>query len=221
MKRAREPEDELPSETSLCIDLCLGLLKGGVLRVVWLHQLYALIPNRTLVDREVEELRRAMGVRLLNTPLGQAIMRADAYIEDLVENKEEEAVARFEKWLMTADNISLSLAGSSLSSSDVDVLLQLGWLASRRDVNVQDVYWVSHPGMSKVVTSLLAVRRKVVGMIARTRYKEMAQKDLKGKILGQHLHAETSYYHYDLIGSGCVDVVKTASGGAVFRATKH
>lgn len=219
MKRAREPEDKLPSETSLCIDLCLGLLKGGVLRVVWLHQLYALIPNRTLVDREVEELRRAMGVRLLNTPLGQAIMRADAYIEDLVENKEEEAVARFEKWLMTADNISLSLAGSSLSSSDVDVLLQLGWLASRRDVNVQDVYWVSHPGMSKVVTSLLAVRRKVIGMIARTRYKEMAQKDLKGKILGQHLHAETSYYHYDQIGSGCVDVVKTASGGAVFRAS--
>jgi hypothetical protein len=190
--------------------------------VVWLHQLYALIPNRTLVDREVEEMRRTMGVRVLNTPLGQAIMRAEAYLDDLLVQKEgkEEAVFRFEKWLRTADNISLSLAASSLSSSDVHVLLQRGWLANRRDVNVQDVYWVSHPCLNKMVTSLLAVRRKVIGMIARTRYKEMAQKDMKGKILGPQQFAESSYYHYDLIGSGCVDIVKTASGGAVFRATK-
>jgi len=123
-----EQEDEywdIPTETSIIIDLVLGLGHARCPRAVWVHQLYALIPNRTLVDKELDEMRRSRTIRVLNTPLGQAVMKSEHFFEDL-RNSAFAQHYRYEAWLRLSDNISASRAQlcagtvDPLSNTDVD-----------------------------------------------------------------------------------------------------
>jgi len=220
-----EQKDEcwdIPTETSIIIDLILGLGHATCPRAVWVHQLYALIPNRTLVDKELDEMRRSRTIRVLNTPLGQAVMKSEHFFEDLRGPSTLAQRCRYEAWLRLSDNISASRAQlcagtvDPLSNTDVDTLISEGYLSCRRDILSSDVFWIAHPGINMIITSMISVRKELLSAISRTRYKELNEGDLIKK-KSKSFICNPKFYLYDLIGSGSVDLVRTATGNALYR----
>lgn len=252
MKRQRdEDKDEIdnlefPSETSCLIQSLLDLGQAGYgIRMVFIHQIYALIPNRTLVDSEISDMRHSLDVRIFHTPIGQGLMLSRDYVEDVHSLSRQHqddlplqnTMNTFISWLNQYPLISLSKNSEetsqtvgnktcsakdatavpvALTNDDMQRLMQKGFLSSRRDRDVEDYYWISHPRVNWLVTSVLSVRKAAINAVARTRYKEISEKELrKRKFDKQFMHS--NFYHHDLVGSGSVIVVVTASGDKFYR----
>ena len=227
-KRRRAEEEEaddlvVPSETELHIDLFLNLLGPDptVPRLVFLHQLYALVPNRTLVDKELAEMRLSRAIRVIHTPLGQAVMKSEHFYAGLSKVGPDNLGTRFQGWLEGADKISVSLGDLAFTIAEADILVAHGWLSCRRDVAVEQVFWIAHPGTSRLVNNVQSVRKAVQGIVTRTRYKEISADELMKKSWGGlPLLAHRKYYIYDCVGCDKLTPVRTAAGSTFYRIQK-
>jgi Serine-threonine protein kinase 19 len=241
-KRKRPQEDEEAdkfaanlNETSVLIDCLLAM--GQRLRAAeipmacFVHQLYSTMPgaglSKTRIEEDLSSLRSSFEVRVIHTPLGQAVMRSSTYLSDVEaagsqchDAVDKSALDKFLQWVRISSHISVSFKstemGGILSDAEVAKLVNLGFLSSRRDVDVEQVFWVTHPKMKALVTNILSTRKAVLNAISRTRFKEISETELqKRKIDSQILSPK--FYHLDLLGSGAITRVTTASGQAWFR----
>eukprot|EP01039_Chlorochromonas_danica_P003586 gene3586-3927_t len=100
------------------------------------------------------------------------------------------ALDHFKRWVQESDQISFSAeeVRGCLQGSDLDELEALAFLRRRQDVIVQTaataaatataapltVYWLSHPALGGIVSTLRRVERAVSTALARSRYKELS-----------------------------------------------
>jgi hypothetical protein len=97
--------DLWPSEVQIVIDSLLGFTTMGCLRCVLQHQLYHIISNRTLVDRDVGSLRESFRLRVFQSQAGAIIMRSKDYLADIraaaaAAPQHSASLRAFEQWVL-------------------------------------------------------------------------------------------------------------------------
>ncbi|EWM25891.1 uncharacterized protein Naga_100054g24 [Nannochloropsis gaditana] len=92
------------------------------------------------------------------------------------------------------------------------VLIHYGFLARRVDAVYEGpAYWFSAPELGSVTASLPRGRKAILAALARSRYKELSEQNL-GALRLKGTALSLSFHMADLVGSGEVLAVPTASG---------
>lgn len=105
------------------------------------------------------------------------------------------------------------------TEEEIDLLLQLKFLQHRRDVDVSNVFYMHHPGLSQILTVIDDMRRLIVSAIQRSRYKELSEENI-AKIRSKQVARSVlsiQYYLLDLMGKGKILKITTPANKRMYR----
>ena len=218
-------------------------------RVCFMHQLYAFSDaSKTSLDASLEKHKECGDVCIFQTQLGMALMKNIDYLEELRRAESEDgkgeayysALRKFSVLMSQYRKVSIThtelTQSHGFSSVEVTELLSALFLLSRRDVEVQGLYWLYWPRFSHVLTDLTNMRAKMLRAIKRSRFKEMSASALRAVVAGGGRGTSTGvkrgreggakdgaggrlalYYFMDLVGSGHAKAVLTPGGNVMYR----
>ena len=186
------------------------------------HQLYSIVKDRTLVDRELNLLRDRGIIRFFKLDSGSdefAVVNDKDFMEIITMNlkarghEDNLGVSKFvSKVLPTIKDVSIEkvkiLGTFSLSDEVITILMNLGILNLRDEKSL----WISIPYSSLFMKSLIGGRKAVLSIINKTKYKEIAKNDLEQKDIKLHSKLGIKYHIYDIIGGDMVSEVLTTNG---------
>ncbi|XP_019433035.1 PREDICTED: serine/threonine-protein kinase 19 isoform X3 [Lupinus angustifolius] len=212
-KRRRDEEESGDGNTaSLELDLTFSdtLVALRIMRAQFPHipkvsvepfilksQLYSSVKDRTLVDRELETLRRDKVLRVFKLNTGQddhAVMFLDDYI----------------------NQCSLLSLGGKVKDSHISILINAGIIT--RQLIDPNMYWFAIPSIGSLLKGLSQGRKEIISLLNRQRYKEMMLASLEKKRLRMS-SLDMRFHLRDLIGSGHLRTDQTPSG-LVIRVSK-
>jgi serine/threonine-protein kinase 19 len=188
--------------------------------VILQHQLYAILHNRTIVDKQVDELRQAGVIRVFRLGVEEnttCIVFTDDYKAHALRFADEQGLERhlLVRFLSTAvtqcHDVNFSkqkLATFLFSDSDITQLVKAGVLTVR-DVGS---WWLAIPSAGLFTKSLAYGRRALQALIRRCKYHEILRQELETKKLPKAAKLGMAYHIHDLIGSDVVESVSTTSG---------
>ncbi|XWS36445.1 hypothetical protein CRYUN_Cryun20dG0086600 [Craigia yunnanensis] len=200
-------------------------------------QLYSSVNDRTLVDRELESLRREKVVRIFKLNTGQddhGIMFLDEYlkqIEHVVKRMEKRKQGDLEvfKWFKVhviesklepsiehQELCSLLSLGGRVKDEHISLLINAGLLT--RQLIDPSMYWIAIPNIGSILKGLSQGRKELLSLLNRRRYKEMMLAPLEKKRL-RFSPLDMRFHLRDLIGSGHLKTAHTPTG-IVVRVTK-
>ncbi|XP_048561190.1 serine/threonine-protein kinase 19 isoform X1 [Triticum urartu] len=198
-------------------------------------QLYSSVKDRTQVDRDLESLKKDRVLRVFKLNTGQddhAIMFMDDYLKQM-----ESAVRRskgknqdcsevfewFEKYvlpskldvsidhleLVSFSHCSLLSNGGDARDKHITLLMNAGLLT--RQLIDPNMYWFSIPSIGPILKGLTQGRKEVLSLLNRRKYKEMLLSSLEKTRL-RLSPLDVRFHLRDLIGSGQIKTVQTATG---------
>eukprot|EP01127_Copromyxa_protea_P019459 TRINITY_DN6322_c0_g1_i1.p1 TRINITY_DN6322_c0_g1~~TRINITY_DN6322_c0_g1_i1.p1 ORF type:complete len:263 (-),score=38.35 TRINITY_DN6322_c0_g1_i1:82-870(-) len=193
-------------------------------RLVLQTQVYALVSDRTQVDKELNELQRAGIIRMFKIPVS-ADEYSYCFMEDFhkivdrikaeIQNPENVSLLEnfVEKVILQHSHVSITAQGLRNLMEDPECnileLVSMGFL-----VQVNDVYLFTVPGSAKVYAPARAVRTELMTMMNRQPFKEillsrLEKKRLKKSRLGMLFHV------HDMVGANILVRRQTTSGDLV------
>lgn len=184
------------------------------------HQLYSIVHNRTVVDKDLGELRDANQVQLFHLGSEEnmmCIVFLDDYKSHVCQFVDEHKLDRclIERFLSTVvtqlSDVSFSREKmTSFHFTDADIThLVKACVLTVRDVNS---WWLSIPRAGVFVKTLLYGRRALEAMFRRCKYREILRSDLEMKKLPKAAKLGMQYHIHDLIGADRLESVRTTSG---------
>uniref|UniRef100_A0A8R7P3D0 Serine/threonine-protein kinase 19 n=1 Tax=Triticum urartu TaxID=4572 RepID=A0A8R7P3D0_TRIUA len=198
-------------------------------------QLYSSVKDRTQVDRDLESLKKDRVLRVFKLNTGQddhAIMFMDDYLKQVYVFLMESAVRRskgknqdcsevfewFEKYVLPSkldvsiDHLelcSLLSNGGDARDKHITLLMNAGLLT--RQLIDPNMYWFSIPSIGPILKGLTQGRKEVLSLLNRRKYKEMLLSSLEKTRL-RLSPLDVRFHLRDLIGSGQIKTVQTATG---------
>lgn len=192
-----------------------GTLEATIPKIVFQHQVYTIVSNRTLADRQLEQLRREKIIRVFK--LGSqademAIMLRqdyDTHVRGVVPDKalataflkvieDEQAVSITKAELVTSGDFSPSALSQLIQSCCVTM----------RDARS---LWISIPNAGSFMRSLRKGRDALKRIVKNSKFREALERDvLKRKLKGTKLGMR--YHMSDAIGAGALVSTKTTMG---------
>jgi len=197
--------------------------------------LYSILKDRTVVDKELEELRRTNFIRICKLLTGCedfAIVLTSDYVTLIQYTKEHfksknkentsnmsteykifdlfmDNLPKFWDVSVTKDNLEKALypTGGKLSEDDITILINAGFLLLR-DVNT---YWISIPNVGRFVKSVVQGRKELLSFIKKQKWQEILEKDLLKRKL-RYSKLDNTFHLKDLIGKGFVTTAETTAG---------
>jgi len=171
----------LPSDTELALQILWAncppgaLVASGRLQVALRSQVYGIVNDRTAVDRELERLRLAGSLRVLQLPSARdelLLISADQYFTSLAES----ATLGGPLVAAAAKSRATALVVSGLSDRAIEALAGRGWCILKPPVRAgpdeapPDPVWVwSVPQCGALASNLLTARREVLRALGRHR----------------------------------------------------
>jgi len=160
--------------------------------VVLRHQVYTMVRNRTIVDRELDKLRRNGKIRVFELPsIGrdcQGIMLTADYastVRGIIEEENKDSMRRVgERFLEILPKIPfsdvsrtklLSLLGKTFQSSptsSISHLIRIGVLTRK---GLSD-YNVTIPDIGTFMVEIKKARKEIISIIKKRMYREILQK---------------------------------------------
>lgn len=169
----------IPSDTEVALQLLWSqcppgaLAAGGRIRTALRSQVYGIVKDRTAVDRELERLRLAGTLRVLQLPARRddhMLVAADCYFSALAEDASD-GPAR-----AAVAERSTALTVSGLSDGAIDALAHHGWVLLTPPVRVgpdeapPDPVWLwTVPKCGAMGNHLQTARREVLRALGRHR----------------------------------------------------
>ncbi|KAM3391655.1 hypothetical protein ACQJBY_013004 [Aegilops geniculata] len=153
-------------------------------------QLYSSVNDRTQVDRDLESLKKDRVLRVFKLNTGQddhAIMFMDDYLKQF----------------------SLLSHGGDARDKHITLLMNAGLLT--RQLIDPNMYWFSIPSIGPILKGLTQGRKEVLSLLNRRKYKEMLLSSLEKTRL-RLSPLDVRFHLRDLIGSGQIKTVQTATG---------
>eukprot|EP00124_Ichthyophonus_hoferi_P004442 Ihof_evm1s489 gene=Ihof_evmTU1s489 len=214
-------EENIPSDTLAAFyylkSQCpLGLFGLHKLFIAFHHQLYSIVHDKTLVDKQLAELRKNHIIRLAR--LGQSaneflvFLESDftQYISDVVRMNvrnplvTQPIIDRYvNQVLPLVNDASITtktlMSEMKFSDNELTILVQCG-LLNTRDVNS---FWLSIPGVGGFIKNFYAGRKELTSKIRRNKYKEILQQDLENTKL-KTSKLPVTLHIADLIGAEIV-----------------
>ncbi|XP_064622255.1 inactive serine/threonine-protein kinase 19-like [Lineus longissimus] len=186
------------------------------------HQLYSMITNRTLADKQLGELRTRGDVRMFKMSTSEADEFCLVFTEDYKRHvilhtvKSGANLALVERFFDTVikecPDISFDkqklMTQYKFKEEEIHQLIKCGVL-NTRDVGS---WWLSIPDLGIFIKSFLRGRKAVITMIRKSKYREILQQDLETRKLPKVARLGMMYHIHDIIGADLVDWICTTSG---------
>lgn len=234
-------DGKLPSDTMVAIQIMLqefpkvekSVAKPFVLR----SQLYSSVADRTMVDRQLEELKQEKKVRVFKMSTAKddyAIMLIEDYLQQVATAHKEMGNKSSRK--KTTENLEivfywfrkhvlpvylsagithtelvylLASGGGKVEDNHISLLIQGGLLV--RQLTDGTAYWFSMPNVGSILKSLVQGRKEVLGLLSRKKFGEALQSQFTNRKL-RFSKLGIRFHMRDLQGLGLVDVIPTTAG---------
>ncbi|BDA45346.1 Serine/threonine-protein kinase 19 [Coccomyxa sp. Obi] len=242
-QNAEEVDDddfgELPNDTLAAVLALRAQFPSGWSRdvppLVLKSQIYSIVKDRTIVDRQLDELRLQNKLRLfklLTLHDGYAYLPTDDYqgiIARITQLQQEKGTAENvlaalqwyqQRVLPSCTGIDISHAdliwhlsrddrGSEaherVTEAHISLLLHVGLLTRH---SVPDRFLFAVPNAGPIVKGIIAGRKELLGMLTRRRHPEMFVKELEKKKLNSS-PLGMRWHIRDLVGSGALMQTQT------------
>uniref|UniRef100_H3ASJ5 Serine/threonine kinase 19 n=1 Tax=Latimeria chalumnae TaxID=7897 RepID=H3ASJ5_LATCH len=188
--------------------------------VVLKHQLYSIVKDKTTVDRQLNELKDQGEIRIFQ--LGFATDVFGIVFTDEYKNKVLAATAGKEHSVVTQKFLETVLMSCSDISFNKEKMLkeflfrdkEITQLMNAGVITVRDAgsWWLAIPGAGRFVKYFIKGRKHVLGMIKKTKYKEVLQSDLETRKMVSAVKLGIQYHVHDIIGAELVTCIPTTSG---------
>ncbi|XP_076458725.1 winged helix repair factor 1-like [Babylonia areolata] len=185
------------------------------------HQLYSVVKNRTLVDRQLNELRANGEIKLFK--LGPDTSSLSIVFSDDYRNHVLKVLADLSVDCLIVDKVLKRILDQSTDVSlDKDTLVQIycfsdseiTQLVKASILTVRDVgsWWLSIPNAGVFMKSFTRGRKALLTMIRKSKYKEILRGDLEQRQWPKVARLGISYHIHDIMGADLVDCIDTNSG---------
>ncbi|XP_051852215.1 serine/threonine-protein kinase 19 isoform X1 [Antechinus flavipes] len=195
-------------------------------------QVYSLVPDRTVADRQLRELREQGEIRVIQLGFdcdAQGIVFTEDFKAKALESCRgcpfEGTVQKFLALVLPACG-DLSFQQNQMIQTfgfrDCEITeprqitfpLSLRQLVNAGILTVRDAgsWWLSVPGAGRFVKYFVKGRRAVLGMVRKSKYRELSLSELLGRQAPLSVRLGLPYHVHDLIGGQLLDIVPTTSG---------
>lgn len=185
------------------------------------HQLYSLNKNRTVVDKELNDLKNRSIIKMFK--IGSefdeyAIVFTEDYRCHVTRVMAEVAVPkivadRFVNTVVTRCNdvyVNQDTLIKEYNFKDEDITQLLK--ASVLTVKAVGSWWLAVPNTGMFMKSLLRGRKAILTMIKKSKYKEILKNDLEQRKLPKMCRLGLTYHLQDIIGADLIQSIQTTSG---------
>ncbi|XP_068671844.1 inactive serine/threonine-protein kinase 19-like [Montipora foliosa] len=216
---------EVPNDTKAAILFLksivpLNKFEGKIPAIILKHQIYCVVKDKTLVDRQLNNLWEENKICLFKLTSGSdefGVVLTDDFITHIKKRVSDPNV------LLTIDkfvgnvlpyhtNVSISKRDASvkfkLSEEEITHLVNSGILTTR-DVGS---WWLSIPGAGVFMRNFSNGRKALIQMIRQRKYREILERELLRRNFDSHSKLGIAYHTYDIIGAEIVKSVETTSG---------
>lgn len=196
------------------------LFNDSLPQIVLKHQLYSIHSDKTLVDRQLSELREQG--ELLMFQLGfdsdafGLVFTADYKAKVLTGEEGRVTLGTVEKFLEkvlpTCTDLSFNkdkmLKEFLFTDSEITQLVKSGVLTVRDAGS----WWLSIPNSGRFTKYLIQGRKAVLGMVKKSKYSEVLKEQLEERRTNSQVKFQMKYHIHDIIGAELVDCIPTTSG---------
>ncbi|XP_039632185.1 serine/threonine-protein kinase 19-like [Polypterus senegalus] len=188
--------------------------------IILKHQLYSLTKDRTLVDRQVSELKDKGEILIFQMgfdPESFAIVFTEDYkAKALAAESGQQTFGTVQKFfdtvLKSCSDLSFNkekmLKEFLFRDHEITQLVKSGVLTVRDAGS----WWLAIPNSGRFAKYLIQGRKAVLGMIKKTKYNEVLRRDLEGRKMTSQVKLGIHYHIHDLIGAELVDCIPTTTG---------
>lgn len=216
--------DETPSDTEAALLYLKTLFPAEKFdprlpAIAMKHQVYSIVHDRTIADRELMTLRDSGRIRLFKLGVSNdefAVLFTEDYVQHIKSYLGDTPLYRRFVGVVLHACKDVSITKKQLAEElrvgeeDTTTLVNRGVLLVR-DVGKACSWWFAIPAVSTFTRSYTKGRAMVQQMIKRSKYKEILQRDLESRRLTvSQLGME--YHIHDIIGAELVECMRTTSG---------
>ena len=187
----KRKNDNLPTSKKICssdvleaIDMILRSIpigRGNIPKILFEHQIYGMLPNRTLVNHELAKLCEnniLKRIKCDDSIINFCFMKTTDYLNSVETLSDSPSPAtsilkKYRYFIMNSNKVSILLdenpkledknleendTCSSFSIEEINVLINLGYIIPRRDSVTEQLYWISYPDVSIKIILLLTFK---------------------------------------------------------------
>ncbi|KAK1162843.1 serine/threonine-protein kinase 19-like [Acipenser oxyrinchus oxyrinchus] len=197
----------------------LKLFNDTLPPIVLKHQLYSIKQDRTLVDRQLNELKDQGEILMFqlgfDTDAFAVVFAQDYKVKALAAEAGRETLGTVQKFLETVLPSCMDLSFNKekmlkflFRDQEITELIKSGVLTVRDAGS----WWLAIPNSGRFTKFFIQGRKAVLGMIKKSKYKEVLQTDLECRKMTSHVKLGIQYHIHDIIGAELVECVPTTSG---------
>uniref|UniRef100_A0AAA9T756 Serine/threonine kinase 19 n=1 Tax=Bos taurus TaxID=9913 RepID=A0AAA9T756_BOVIN len=187
-------------------------------------QVYSLVPDRTVADRQLKALQEQGEIRIVQLGFdldAQGIMFTEDYRTRVCDcvlkacdgRPYAAAVQKFLASVLPACG-DLSFQQDQMTQTfgfrdpEITQLVKAGVLTVRDAGS----WWLAVPGAGRFIKYFVKGRQAVLSMVRKAKYRELLLSELLGRRAPASVRLGLAYHVHDLIGAQLVDCVSTTSG---------
>ncbi|XP_067673643.1 inactive serine/threonine-protein kinase 19-like [Haliotis asinina] len=215
----------LPTDTEASLIYLKNLFPGDKFDdrlppIIFKHQLYSIVKNRTTVDKHVGDLRSSGEIKVFKLGADAndlCVVFAHDYETHILHVMKDLHVHNhiIEKFLRVVKNCNdVSLDKDTLMKDFRFKDEEITQLVKSSVLTVRDVgsWWLSIPNAGVFMKNFMRGRKALLTMIRKCKYREILQQDLEQRKWPKLARLGILYHIHDVIGSDLVESVQTTSG---------
>lgn len=226
MTRSLRPGSARAALTELVKLFPRGLFEDALPPIALRSQVYSLMPDRTIADRQLKELQEQGEIRIIQLGFdldAHGIIFTEDYRTRVRVMWEVLKTCSGRPYAGTVEKFLTSVfpACGDLSFQQDQMIQTFGFrdpeitqLVNAGVLTVRDAgsWWLAVPGAGKFIKYFVKGRQAVLGMVRKAKYQELLLSELLGRRAPAAVRLGLAYHVHDLIGAQMVDCVSTTSG---------
>ncbi|KAK2829265.1 hypothetical protein Q7C36_017255 [Tachysurus vachellii] len=188
--------------------------------IVYKHQLYSLLSDKTLVDKQLNELRDKGELLMFqlgfDTDTFAVVFTEDYKAKVLAEQNGKDTCATVEKFLdkVLPNCIGLSFSKCQMLTEFLFTDAEITQLVKSGVLTVRDAgsWWLSIPNSGRFTKYFIQGRKAVLNMVKKSKYNEILKADLEARRNKSQIKLDIKYHIHDIIGAELVECIQTTSG---------
>ncbi|XP_012905657.2 serine/threonine-protein kinase 19 isoform X1 [Mustela lutreola] len=197
-----------------------GLFEDALPPIALRSQVYSLVPDRTVADRQLKELQEQGEIRVIQLGFdldAHGIIFTEDYRTRVLKACDGRpyagAVQKFLALVLPACG-DLSFQQDQMTQTFGFRDPEITQLVNAGVLTVRDAgsWWLAVPGAGRFIKYFVKGRQAVLGMVRKAKYRELLLSELLGRRAPATVRLGLTYHVHDLIGAQLVDCVSTTSG---------
>ncbi|KAK3091223.1 hypothetical protein FSP39_018065 [Pinctada imbricata] len=218
--------DDIPCDTKVALLHLQGLFPvdrfdDRIPAMIIKHQLYSILPNRTLVDKQLNDLKNDGEVKLFKLGVDMddyCIMFTSDYkahvqgvMADLGTPKP--VIEKFTQSLITKHR-DVCISKETLMEEYQFTDQEITHLVKASVLTVKTIggWWIAVPNAGIFMKSFLRGRKALLRMISKSKYREILRKELEQRKWPKICKLGLMYHLHDVIGADLIQCIETTSG---------